>query len=97
LNWLGRSYTLEGKVINPGVAIPFVLAIAVPVGLVFRWFQHRERMAELTAGSAGVQGGNERLERLEQAVEAIAIEVERVGEGQRYLTRVLESRPLPPR
>jgi hypothetical protein len=30
-----------------------------------------------------------RLARVEQAVEAIAIEVERVGEGQRFLTKLL--------
>lgn len=34
----------------------------------------------------------ERLERLEHAVEAIAIEVERVSEGQRFVTRVLGER-----
>lgn len=83
--------------INPVVAIPLVCLIAAPVVVLFRWFQHRERMAELNAGAGGAQGGTERLERMEQAVEAIAIEVERVGEGQRYLTRVLESRPQPPR
>ena len=54
-------------------------------------------MAELNARTGQIGGGTERLERLEQAVEAIAIEVERVGEGQRYLTRVLENRPQPPR
>ena len=31
----------------------------------------------------------ERMSRLEQAVESIAIEVERVGEGQRFMTRVM--------
>lgn len=83
--------------INPGVAIPLLVVITGSVGVVFRWFQHRERMAELKARTGQLGGGNERLERLEQAVEAIAVEVERVGEGQRYLTRVLESRPQPPR
>ena len=83
--------------INPGVAIPLLVVITGAVGVVFRWFQHRERMAELKARTGQLGGGNERLERLEQAVETIAVEVERVGEGQRYLTRVLESRPQPPR
>ena len=31
----------------------------------------------------------ERLSRMEQAVEATAVEVERIGEGQRFLTRLL--------
>ena len=30
-----------------------------------------------------------RLERVEQAVDAIAVEVERVSEGQRFVTRLL--------
>jgi multidrug efflux pump subunit AcrA (membrane-fusion protein) len=34
----------------------------------------------------------ERLGRMESAIEATAIEVERIGEGQRYLTRVLGDR-----
>jgi hypothetical protein len=32
---------------------------------------------------------NQRLERLEQGVEAIAIEIERVSEGQRFVTKLL--------
>ena len=34
-----------------------------------------------------------RLDRLEQAVDAIAIEVERISEGQRFVTKVLSERP----
>ena len=37
----------------------------------------------------------DRLERMEQAIDAIAVEVERVSEGQRFVTRLLsEARPL---
>ncbi|MDB4899602.1 MAG: hypothetical protein JWN53_1410 [Gemmatimonadetes bacterium] len=39
-----------------------------------------------------------RLERIEQAVDAMAIEIERISEGQRFTTRLLASRhesPLP--
>ncbi len=47
--------------------------------------------------------GRARLERLEQAVDTIAVEMERVSEGQRFLTKVLTesagttvaARPLP--
>jgi hypothetical protein len=34
-----------------------------------------------------------RLDRLEQAVDAVAIEVERISESQRFVTRVLSERP----
>lgn len=37
-----------------------------------------------------------RLERIEQAVEAIAVEVERVSEGQRFVTKLMsEAKPVP--
>ena len=83
--------------LNPSVALPLLVLISGSVGVVFRFFQHRERMAELRSRPGQLGEGSERLERLEQAVEAIALEVERVGEGQRYLTRVLENRSPPPR
>ncbi len=39
---------------------------------------------------------DERMARLEQAVDAIAVELERVGEGQRYLTQIMSQRlPAP--
>ena len=34
-----------------------------------------------------------RLERMEQAIDTIAIEVERISEGQRFVTRVMTERP----
>lgn len=36
---------------------------------------------------------NARMERLEHAVDAIAIEIERIAEGQRFVTKVLTQRP----
>jgi hypothetical protein len=38
----------------------------------------------------------DRLTRLDQAVDSIAVEVERIGEGQRFVTRVLAERPVEP-
>lgn len=38
----------------------------------------------------------DRLTRLDQAVDSIAVEVERIGEGQRFVTRVLAERPAEP-
>ena len=35
----------------------------------------------------------DRMARLEQAVDTIAIEMERIGESQRFLTKVLAERP----
>jgi len=38
----------------------------------------------------------ERLARIEQAVDAIAIEVERISEGQRFTTKLLSERTAAP-
>jgi hypothetical protein len=37
----------------------------------------------------------ERLDRIEQAVDAMAVEVERIAEGQRFVTKVLADRSGP--
>jgi hypothetical protein len=36
---------------------------------------------------------NARLDRLEQSMDAIAIEIERISEGQRFVTKILTDRP----
>ena len=38
----------------------------------------------------------DRLTYIEQSVEAVAIEVERIGEGQRFVTRIFAERGAPP-
>jgi hypothetical protein len=56
------------------------------------WLGHRVKMAQLAnpVGSAGALDA--RLARVELAVESIAIEVERVSEGQRFVTKLLSDR-----
>jgi hypothetical protein len=68
------------------IGLPLVRALAR------RW----ERQASLRPPPAS----DERLERIEQAIEAMAVEVERISEGQRFVTRILSERTpeaLPPR
>ena len=58
------------------------------------YFRHREKMAGLGALPPQPANIEARLERVEQAVEAVAVEIERIGESQRFLTKVLtEARP----
>ena len=78
--------------INPEVGVPLVAGIAAVAVLIRQSFRHRERMAEIASNASRPSVDSERMARLEQAVEAIAIETERVGEGQRYLTRLLDDR-----
>jgi uncharacterized coiled-coil protein SlyX len=70
-----------------------VIAIGVPLARAFgRWLDRRGQ-----APVAAAQGNLEpRLDRIEQAIEAIAIEVERVSEGQRFTNKLMgELRALP--
>jgi hypothetical protein len=76
--------------ISQDIAIAVVFAIT---GWMLRtYLSHRERMKGLSMSKQGLTSSDERLARVEQAVESIAIEVERVGEGQRYVTKMLNER-----
>jgi hypothetical protein len=61
------------------------------------WGAEAELPADITALreelTALGQGQSEILKRVEQAVDSIAVELERVGEGQRFLTKVLAEPP----
>ena len=75
------------------VIVPVVFSIPAIVITVRMWFRHTERMAELKgARNPELEG---RLTRIEEAVETIAIEVERMGEGQRFVTKLLTERAAP--
>lgn len=68
------------------VAVPALLIMFVAFPIVFAYARRiwkRTPAARVAPAEAG------RLERIEQAVEAIAIEVERVSEGQRFVTKLL--------
>ncbi len=71
-----------------------VFACPTAVAVAFGWFRHRERMASLHAASAPAHAAvlEVRLARLEHVVEATGVEVERMGEGQRFVTRLLAER-----
>lgn len=72
------------------IPIAFFFAAASIVRTVFK---HRERRLEIEAQSwGGGRDANVRLERMEQAIDAIAVEVERIAENQRFTTRLLTER-----
>ena len=77
------------------VTVTFLFVVALPLTIAFaRRIWRRSAKAEVTLPPQMV----ERMESLERGVEAIAIELERVGEGQRFVTQALserrEARPL---
>lgn len=79
----------------PGELIPIVMFICVAVTAIgvpmARAFARRMERGPLPGPSMSpdVQA---RLERMEQAIDSIAIEVERISEGQRFTTKLLAER-----
>ena len=77
------------------ILVPAVFGIPGIVIMTKMWFSHKEKMAGLGGPRQGTAITDARFERLEQAVESIAIEIERVSEGQRFVTKLLSER-VPP-
>lgn len=63
--------------------------------LLGRWIWKRFVRDDIPRGRALPAADSERLQRVEQGIEAMAIEVERISEGQRFVTKLIsESRGL---
>ena len=80
-------YTDPGEVIGILGSLTIIGAVLFPLA---------RALARRIEGKAPVQqipaGTDARLDRIEQAVEAIAVEVERISEGQRFTTKLLAER-----
>ena len=74
------------------VIVPAVFGIPGIVIMTKMWFSHKEKMAGLSGPRQATAITDARFERMEQAVESIAIEMERVSEGQRFVTKLLADR-----
>lgn len=75
------------------IIVPIVFGFPTLAFMLRTWVRHREKMAALTppVSPANIEA---RLARVEQAVDAVAVEIERIGESQRFLTKVLtDARP----
>ena len=69
-----------------GIAIVFTLFVMFPIALaISRFLWTRATAPRVVRDTVD----SERLERVEHAVETIAIEVERISEGQRFVTKLL--------
>jgi hypothetical protein len=82
----------------PGELIPIVLFIVIGVTVIGAPIARAiaRRIERGIGGGLGTIGlPNDvaaRLERMEQAIDAIAVEVERIAEGQRYTSKLLAGR-----
>ena len=76
---------------GPAIIVPigaFVMAIIISIGVPLARAYSRRMDAE-TRNPRIPDELARRLERMEQALEAVAIEVERISEGQRFTTKLL--------
>lgn len=71
-----------------GAAIMFALFIP----LIYRTFRRRRWVPAGTTSKPEI--GSERIERMEMAIDSIAVEMERVSENQRFMTRLMTETQL---
>jgi hypothetical protein len=79
---------------DEGILVPIVLfimmgvsAIGVPIARAFARRMDRQANAPAISPELAAQ-----IERMEHAIDSIAIEVERISEGQRFTTKLLAER-----
>ena len=79
---------------DPGIVVPLgffatvaVISIGFPLARAFS--RKMDRRSSPTAIPPELQ---QRLEHMEQAIDSIAVEVERISEGQRFTTKLLADR-----
>jgi hypothetical protein len=76
-----------------GMLMVIVLALGIPLVVA-----HVRRLGQREAHPVRDNFTDERLDRIEHAIDAMAVEVERIAEGQRFVTRLLSERtpePMP--
>jgi hypothetical protein len=73
----------------PLIVFGSIVIVALGVPLVRSYARRKDKELE---GNAVTPDVTQRLERMEQAIDAIAVEVERISEGQRFTTKLLSER-----
>jgi hypothetical protein len=80
-----------------GEWIPIMAMAIVPITAI-GWPLARAYARRMEQGNVAGRVPSEvtaRLERMEQAIDSIAVEVERISEGQRFTTKLLSERTAP--
>ena len=75
------------------ISIVFTIFVLSPIAVAYARRLWRKPVAPIP--SAQLQAQNDRMERMEQAIDAVAIEVERISEGQRFVTQLLSKTEAP--
>ena len=95
---VGTTTTAPGsfmRSIDPDIAVPMSALLLVVLGLPvsIAWAKRIMRGKPQTATPLPPDF-NSRLENIERAIDAVAIEVERISEGQRFVTKIFAQRPV---
>lgn len=77
---------MDAGIIVPLGAFAMVITLSILVPLVRAYAKRIENRNNVVGLPAEVTS---RLERMEQAIDSIAVEVERISEGQRFTTKLL--------
>lgn len=97
INFFGAAYAIRmGEMPHAAAHVALLL---VGIAGWSRWAATRDaRAARLgsTSGQAPAGDLTDRFRNLEQSIDAVAIEVERISEGQRQMTNLLVDRDAPP-
>ena len=80
-----------------GVMVPITLFLMMPVAAIGYPLAraYAKRIEHGPSGARIPSDVSARLERMEQAIDSIAVEVERISEGQRFTTKLLSERTPP--
>jgi hypothetical protein len=96
VNLLGAGYAAaQGELLHAGIHAGLLLPGAF---LVWWLAPRRDALRNWRRGSeiaALPDGLSERLTHLEQSIDAVAVELERIGEGQRFMTRLFTEEGTP--
>ena len=90
-----RGFVVLGPNGPSANAVPALLVLITLLQIMLL-IRSRTRRVPLVAADAVTRESAARLARVEQAVDAIAVEVERVSEGQRFVSRLLSERQPAP-
>lgn len=82
------SFPRPRRTVDPTpIAIVFTLFVLAPLAIGYVW--RAMRRPTVPPPLPGWAEHLQRMDRVEQAVDTIAIEIERISEGQRFLTKIL--------
>ena len=81
---------------NPNDVAPLLITTVITVAITTLLIIRMRLRSQAKVGSAELKEIVERLERMEQAIDAMAVETERISEGQRFTTKLLNERTAQP-